>query len=113
MTRPHYWDRDGAPINSGIEFADMMTWGRLREDEAYMRVGHDEVGTVLVTTVWHGINVVLGSDPPYIFETMIFGGAYDLKHSRYVTRDEAAQGHQRTVEDIEAGRIPWFLAREG
>jgi hypothetical protein len=109
VTRPHFFDRDGRPMDTGDPYADTMTWGRLRDDEDYMRVDHDVLDDVTVTTVWHGINVVLGANPPRIFETMIFGGPYNLQNMRYVTKDEAAQGHRRTVEDLLAGRVPWFL----
>jgi hypothetical protein len=31
---------------------------------------------------------------------------------RYATEAEAREGHRRTVEDIQAGRTPWFLRDE-
>lgn len=109
MVRAHFYDRHGVPVDTGDPVADTITWGQLRDDLAYMRLRLDHVGDVDITTVWHGINVRLGADPPHIFETMIFGGPHDLQRMTYVTETEALDGHAQALVDLVAGRVPWFL----
>lgn len=49
-----YYDRQGQPI-------DMMTWARMFEDEAVKLVARTEVGEVLVSTVWIGLDHSFGT----------------------------------------------------
>lgn len=108
--RSHYYDRSGKPL-----FDDIMTWGRLRDDESYMRLGYDRIGDVEVITVWQGINLTMGADPPHLFETMVFGGedAFgDLGGRRYATEQEAHEGHARVVANLCAGQPPWSEGEE-
>lgn len=120
--RPVYFDRKGEPIS-------LEQWGMMRHGEdptandEYTRVGLDIYPSiedsanpldyeaiVTISTVWVGMNLSIGfPGPPLIFETMCFGGDYDQSCMRYATEAEAEEGHRRTVEDIRAGRAPWFL----
>lgn len=110
--RPMYFDKAGQPIS-------MNRWGELRcVDEAlepggYARVGSDKVGKIHVSTVWMGINHRFGPGEPLIFETMLFGyddgDELDSPLTRYCTEQEAIEGHRWTVDDLRAGRAPWFL----
>lgn len=113
-----YYDRQGRPI-------DFDRWGALFEQMDYKRVGYDvcpdqfddqleqvlEDGPIAaVSTVWLGINHAFGfGGPPIIFETMIFGGPYAEEMMRYSTEADALEGHRRVVEDLRAGRAPWWL----
>lgn len=86
-------------------------WGELWHED-YRRVGewHGE-GGISVSTVWLGIDHGFGGELE-IFETMIFGPdpyPYNQVLTRYRTEDEAREGHDRTVDDLEHGRRPWFL----
>jgi hypothetical protein len=112
-----YFDRQGEPI-------DMDRWGVLHEDPDYKRVALDVYPSLedvtadplspepvaTVSTVWLGINHAFGGGPPVIFETMIFGGDYDQECMRYSTEADAVDGHWRVMEDLRAGRVPWWLA---
>jgi hypothetical protein len=116
-----YYDRKGQQI-------DIHEWGRLRHgsDETacdeYVRIGLDvwppldpdaAAGPLVsVSTVWLGINHRWGPGPPLIFETMIFGGEHDQGCMRYATEEQAEAGHARVMEDLAAGRTPWFLVDE-
>ncbi|WP_104150985.1 hypothetical protein [Mycobacterium intracellulare] len=66
---------------------------------------------LIVSTVWLGMNHAWDGGLA-IFETMIFGGDYSEYQMRYATEAEALAGHQRTVDDLLAGREPWFIALE-
>jgi len=124
---PMYFDKDGQPIT-------MRRWMTLLSDivtdadgnvvsdtlSDYALIGEQEFeGGVRVSTVWLGLNDtiwldlngVLPGNAQRIFETMIFGPEgypYNNAYMRYATEPEAAAGHQRTCDDIEAGRRPWF-----
>lgn len=100
--RPVYFDRDGEPLR-------LLDWGAKREDVNYCRIGLTEVGEATVVTTWMGMNTSIGASPPVIFETMICEGPYSLSRMPYATEDEARQGHSRTVDDLRAERVPWFL----
>ncbi len=75
------------------------------------RVGRDEVGDYLVSTVflvidhgWRGI--------PLLFETMVFPGddiGTDLFCDRYTTWDQAKAGHDRVVAALRNGTEPGDL----
>lgn len=64
------------------------------------RVGWDEVGPCEISTVFLGLDHGWGDGPPSLFETMVFGGAWDQDQERYCTWDEAEAGHKATVEKI-------------
>lgn len=83
---------------------DAETWGRLHEDESYMRIGSDFLlgNSIWISTVWLGINHNFSRQgPPILFETMIFAKhdmACDLWCQRYSTEDEAKEGHTFTIQ---------------
>ena len=80
-----YYSPDGEPITFD-EYLRVAT----AENEI---VGRDEIGDILVSTIWLGMNHQWGAGPPLIFETMIFGGEHDQWQERYSTRAEAEAGH--------------------
>jgi hypothetical protein len=64
----------------------------------------DEFGTEIeihVSTVFLGINHNFrGEGPPIVFETMVFGGAFDRQQRRYATWEEAEWGHIEILTEI-------------
>lgn len=103
-------DKEGRPIST-------EEWGRLKEDEDYHRVGLDQVGPYMVSTVWLGLDhQFMPGGPPLIFETMVFTttawnadrseedheGLLDLDCVRYSTEHEARVGHRDMVTLIRA-----------
>jgi hypothetical protein len=81
---------------------DALTWGRLHEDESYMRIGSDNIlDCIWVSTVWLGINTNFRPEgPPIIFETMVFAKHdmnVDLWCQRYSTEFNAKLGHDYVV----------------
>ena len=103
-------DKEGNPIST-------EEWSRLKDDEEYHRVGLDQVGPYMVSTVWIGLDhQFMEGGPPLIFETMVFTttawnadrneedheGLLDLDCVRYSTEHEARRGHQDMVTLIKA-----------
>lgn len=118
---PMHFDRAGEPIT-------FDRWGELFEDREYQRVALDVYPSLedtalgdhpldgepmaTVSTVWLGIDHGWGSPVPIIFETMIFGGPYNDEQMRYATEAQAVEGHRRVMDDLRAGRAPWWLTDE-
>lgn len=89
-----YYDRQGWPI-------DLMQYVHLMDDRDYREVEQTDIGDVLVSTVWLGLDHGLG-DAVLIFETMVFGGDLHLEQHRYPTEEQARAGHAEVVERVEA-----------
>ncbi len=94
LTVSDYYDRQGEPI-------DMIEWGKRLTDLEYKRVAYDELadGTIIVSTVWLGLDHNWGEGRPLIFETMVFGGPNDQDQYRYSTEAEALAGHVERVKE--------------
>lgn len=70
------------------------------------RVGRDIIGDVTVSTVFLGIPHGWVGDQPILFETMIFNSEdSELKdyQERYVTYEEAEEGHKLAVQRVKEG----------
>lgn len=71
---------------------DIIEWGTWLQS-ANRHVGLDANGEIKVSTIFLGINHGLDDEEPELFETMIFGGAYDGEQWRYATYEQAEKGH--------------------
>lgn len=101
-----FYDRQGQKITR-----DQYASAKYATDE-YKRVAlwGDWGDELVISTVWLGIDHSFMRDgPPIIFETMIFGYGEGNYCTRYATEAQALEGHQRAVDDIENGRMPWFV----
>ena len=62
-----------------------------------------------ISTVFLGIDHSFDSDgieDPVLFETMIFGGAYDQFQWRYTTAEEAMNDHEKIIKYVMLGVDP-------
>jgi hypothetical protein len=89
---------DAVPLENGESFG-------VREAEELCRsigrrVAHDEIGEVVVSTVFLGLSAQHREGPPLVFETLVFP-RNDVR--RYSTWDEALEGHGRIVAAVRAG----------
>ena len=86
-----------------VEEPDVLAWG-LWMQSAHRHVADEApIPGVRVSTVFIGLDHNFGDGPPLLWETMIFGGAYDQETWRYTTRAEAEAGHRRAVERVIEG----------
>lgn len=89
-------DGEPAPCDSLIAWA---LWFESSGDERI--VARDDLGSgVVVSTVFLGLDHAYFDGPPILFETMIFGGNFDMEMRRYSTRAQAQDGHTRIVRDV-------------
>ncbi len=81
---------------------DMRIWSEWFETAANRIVVQTQIDTdELVSTVFLGVDHgLVGDGPPILFETMVFGGNWDLGQRRYSTWDEAEEGHRRVVDEV-------------
>ncbi|WP_136244745.1 hypothetical protein [Mycobacterium intracellulare] len=110
-----YYDRSGQQISEaewGPKFCspEYKVVGWWSNSGSNPKVNGD--AELIVSTVWLGMNHAFDGGLA-IFETMIFGGDWNEYQMRYATEAEALSGHRRTVDDVIAGRRPWFLDDEG
>jgi hypothetical protein len=67
-----------------------------------------EVGPLLVSTVFLGVDHDFGGGPPVLWETMIFNAPDDHPldgyQDRYTSREAAMEGHARAVVAAREGR---------
>lgn len=79
-------------------FQEWLDWcvSKKNTGQDYRRVALTEKGGVQVSTVFLGLNHAWrASEPPMIFETMIFGGEHDQDQDRCSTWEEAEAMHKR------------------
>jgi hypothetical protein len=95
---PYYiLDDNGEPrrVDNVIEWGNWMEQAR-RDRRLVVAQDRDESGdtTILVSTVFLGIDHSFGSGRMILWETMVFGGLLDDEQVRYSSRDDAFRGHQ-------------------
>jgi len=78
---------------------DISVWGKFMENTERI-VDNTEIGDVVVSTVFLGLDHQYGVGEPLLFETMIFGGVHDQYQERYSTWDEAVKGHAFACEMV-------------
>lgn len=79
---------------------DILKWAEWFET-ADRTVARTQIGDVVVSTVFLGIDHAFGDGPPLLYETMTFGGPLDEEQERYYTRTEADAGHKIVVRRIQ------------
>lgn len=88
-----------------VPAADVYEWARWYE-AAKRVVAQTKVGTVLVSTVFLGLDHGFSGDEPLLFETMVFGGPLDGECLRYSNWQQAEDGHAEMVAFAkEAARV--------
>jgi hypothetical protein len=100
----HYLDDNNREIPCHSEADWQRSWEQKRAGR--WRVGRDEIDGVDVSTVFLGLDHALYNYGPICWETMVFGGPFDMYQRRYASYEQAVSGHARTVEAIKAGRNP-------
>lgn len=89
-----FYDKQGKPIT-------IEQWNRLLENDEYRILRQSFVGSIIINTIWTGIDV--GSDDaPLIFETGILDPreAHGRVAGRYSTEEDALQDHEWAVQSV-------------
>ena len=67
-------------------------------------IDRTEVGEVLVSTVFRGVDKGDGIGPPLLFETRVSGSEFDGETRWYATLGEAKRGHHDIVDAVRANQ---------
>lgn len=96
----NHWvlDADGVPRQAATDDEALNAWIDPRR-----QIARDDVGDILVSTVFLVIDHNISGGKPVLFETMVFGGALDGEQERYETRAAAESGHATLVERVRNG----------
>jgi hypothetical protein len=94
MSRWYVLDNNNKPIPASItEAADWLEEGSDRRT-----VKRDEIGDILVSTVFLGLDHSwTPGGKPVLWETMIFGGEHDQYQDRYTSHKDALEGHKKAL----------------
>ncbi len=89
---------------------DVVLWTRMLEDSKNRVVDRTELKEhgAEVSTVFTGLDHGLGTGSLLVFETMVFGGDWDMHQERYYTWGEAQAGHDEIVNLIIQGFLPSY-----
>jgi hypothetical protein len=95
MSRWYILNNNNKPIPASIiEAADWLEEGSDRRT-----VKRDEIGDILVSTVFLGLDHSwTPGGKPVLWETMIFGGEHDQYQERYTSHKDALEGHKKALE---------------
>lgn len=87
-------DENNKPVKSTI-----VDCGKWREENPEKKaVKQEHIGKIFISTVFLGLDHAWDSDTPVLWETMIFGGEYDMSYQeRYSSYEDALEGHQIAV----------------
>lgn len=89
--------------NNPVESTDLESWRWETANPERLRVGWDEIGEVLASTVFttRGYSWIGKLE---VFETMVFGGERGGERFCYETWDAAKAGHDRVVAELKEAR---------
>lgn len=95
MSRWYILDNNNNPIATPtLEAAKWLEEGTNRRT-----VKRDEIGDILVSTVFLGLDHSwTPGGKPVLWETMIFGGEHDQYQERYTSHEDALEGHKKALE---------------
>lgn len=89
-------DGQGNPVPE----RDLLTWARWMETQTRILKQTDLGIWGFVSTVFLGLDHSFFFElhaKPILWETMIFGGPYDMEQYKYSSREEALAGHEEVV----------------
>lgn len=101
MLKYYILDEEHRPIRA----RDAVEWAKFFENTTNRIVDWTQINSqVEVSTIFIGIDHrILGSGPPILFETMVFGADDDSgEMARYSSWDDAVAGHSAIVKRLRA-----------
>lgn len=93
MSRWYILDNNNKPVAKPV--LEAAKW--LENNPSRKTVKRDKIGSILVSTVFLGLDHAWDSDIPVLWETMIFGGEHDQYQERYTSYEDALEGHKKAL----------------
>jgi len=81
-----------------VQFFEFAAWSETHNRS----IDRTEVGDVVISTIFRGVDHSYGEGPPLLFETRVSGGLCDGESRQYATLGEAKRGHHDIVDAIRA-----------
>jgi hypothetical protein len=91
-------DEENKPVKSNI--IQHSEW--IEANPERKAVKQENVGIILVSTVFLGLDHAWNSTTPILWETMIFGGEHDQYQERYTSHKDALEGHEKALELVKS-----------
>lgn len=85
-----------------VDAAQREAWRSDPAHRALLRVGNDTVGEARVSTALRELDDGYGSP----WETIVFGGPWNIWMRYYWTREDAERGHRNVWERLNLGMTP-------
>ena len=101
MSKWYILDNNNKPIPKPV--LEASQW--LEDNDHRRIVKRDQIGDILVSTVFLGLDHAWDSDTPVLWETMIFGGEHNQYQERYTSHEDALEGHEKALTLIT--KIKW------
>lgn len=80
---------------------DLHEWAKSFESQN-RTVAKTNIGEILISTVFLGLDHQYGEGDPLLFETMVFGIDDDEYQERYSTWEQAEEGHNKAIEFVKS-----------
>ena len=93
MRRWYILDNNNNPVAKPV--LEAAQW--LDDNPSRKTVKRDEIGDILVSTVFLGLDHSFNGGTPVLWETMIFGGEHDQYQERYTSHKDALEGHKKAL----------------
>lgn len=91
----------------------LQRWGEFYSHPENRIIHQTQVGSILISTVFLGLDHRFGDGPPILWETMMFGwmlpAALQHYQERYTSRDHAEAGHWKAYAAVKCQPM-WRLA---
>lgn len=97
-----YYILDGV---TPVECECLLEWARIFTS-TNIQVEKTRIGGIVISTVFLGQDHSEGIGKPLLFETIVFGGKYDLGKWQYSTWGAAKKGHFYIVGQVARSRNP-------
>lgn len=93
MSAWYILDNNNKPVAKPV--FEAAQW--LEDNDHRRTVKRDEIGDILVSTVFLGLDHAWDSGTPVLWETMIFGGEHNQYQERYTSHKDALEGHEKAL----------------
>lgn len=92
-TGQYILDAEGKPVAE----PDLLKWAEWM-GITDRHIANDMIFGVNISTIFLGVDFsAFFGTPPMLWETMIFGGRYSYYQERYISREDAIEGHAKAV----------------
>lgn len=98
---------EGTEVVPCYDLFEWAQWLEEHHDERFIAETFLGDGEVRVSTIFLGLNYRFGISeaPPFVFETIVFGGPLNCNIWRWSTYHEAEQGHEEVVRECREQEI--------